>query len=256
MLIKKDNSPRAQLGRQGLACGQVVRVNACHFTIGAARWAYADVLISQISAHWRAAQAANPGYFNGPIQVLVQHAIADGTLSGVFATTDFASFLYWRSQRHKDDDTVRDCFGCAVLRSAEGHMLLAVQAPGHLNSGRAYCPGGFIDTADITAAGTIDIDGSVARELAEETGLAAAELARCPGYILTAADASIAVGIEYRSTLPAEQLRAEILHHLAREATPELADIVIVRNGQDLAGLATANYVPALVAAILPRQQD
>jgi hypothetical protein len=230
--------------------GQVVRVAACRLAVGGTRWRYAELHATQIARHWQEACARNPAYFNGVIQILTGHSISGGELTAAFAITDFASFIYWRNQGHPDK-TVRDCFGCAILRSAEGHLLLGLQAAGNLNSGRAYCPGGFIDQADVRADGTIDIDGSVAREIGEETGLDVAHLTRTPGYTVVAAEASIAIGIEFRSHLAAEDLRAQILRHLAGETEPELADILIVRSSRDLDGVRTTAYVPLLARAIL-----
>jgi 8-oxo-dGTP pyrophosphatase MutT (NUDIX family) len=194
--------------------------------------------------------AANPGFFNGAIQVLTSHEIADDTFTAAFATTDFASFVHWRGLG-KSDTADRDCFGCAILRGSDGAILLGVQATGNLNAGRAYCPGGFIDPADVQADGTIDIDGSIAREIGEETGLTPDDLVRQPGYILTAAGISIAIGVEYRSPLTADALRAKILQHLATDATPELADVKIMRRPGDIAGIATSNYVRPLLTALL-----
>jgi hypothetical protein len=230
--------------------GQVVHVDACRLAVAAARWGYAEAYAAEITAHWRQSVARSPRYFNGVIQILTEHCITGGVFTGTFATTDFAGFLYWRGQGYPGA-VGRNCFGCAILRSAAGHLLLGVQAAGNLNTGRAYCPGGFIDPADVAADGTIDIDRSVAREFAEETGLAVSDLKRSPGYVLTGSRSSIAIGIVYRSALNADRLRDAILCHLARQAEPELADILIVRQPSDLDGVKTSAYVPALVRALL-----
>jgi hypothetical protein len=230
--------------------GQVVHVNACRLAVAAARWGYAEAYAAEITAHWRQAIVRSPRYFNGVIQILTDHRIAGGVFTGTFATTDFAGFLYWLGQGHPDAGG-RNCFGCAILRSAEGHLLLGVQAAGNLNTGRAYCPGGFIDPADVAADGTIDIDGSVEREMGEETGIAVSDLMRSPGYVLIGSRSSIAIGVVYRSALNADRLRDAILCHLARQAEPELADILIVRQPSDLHGVKTSAYVPALVRALL-----
>jgi hypothetical protein len=230
--------------------GQVVRVDRCRLGVGPAAWDHGAAHGPAIASHWQAMAARNPSYFNGVIHVLVDHAVADGQFTGTFARTDFATFLHWRSET-RSRDRARDCFGCAILRAADGALLLGIQAAGNLNAGRAYCPGGFIDPLDIGADGVIDIDGSIVREIGEETGLTLADLTRTPGYILVAAGMSIAIGVEYRSALPAEALRAAMLRHLASEAAPELADIMIVRTAADLDGVPTSGYVPPLVAALL-----
>ena len=226
-----------------------MRVNACQLAIGGYPWDWAQRHREQIALNWQHQRANNPAFFDGVIQMLVRYSIDNGVFIGDFSTSDFASFIYWRGQGFADM-SVRDCFGCAILRSADGHLLLGRQAAGNLNAGRVYCPGGFIDTADVRADRSIDIDGSIAREIAEETGLDAAMLLRQPGYILAAGEASIAIGVEYRSALTAEAMRAQILRHIASEDIPELADIMIVRRPGDLDGVPAAAYVGPLLRAL------
>ena len=233
-----------------LESGQVARVGRCRLRVGDGRWAYADENRQRIETAWQQRIAANPKYFNGRVQLLAHHCIAEDEFDGQFITTDFASFVHWWDAGFPDR-SVRDCFGSAILRSAEGHCLLGIQSAGNLNAGRAYFPGGFIDAADVSATGAIDIDRSIAREISEETGLDAGHLERRPGYVLSAADASIAIGIEYRSRISAVELRREILRNTAREPDPELADVLIVRCAADLDEVPTTPYVKPLVRALL-----
>jgi hypothetical protein len=228
----------------------VARVKSCKLAVGAQRWAWANARAADIAAHWRHAVTAKPAYFNGPVLILMHHEIGHGDFAGTFAATDFASFIYWRAMGHPERN-VWDCFGCAVLRSADGDMILGVQAGGNLNAGLAYFPSGFIDAADVRADGTIDIDGSVARELTEETGLAVGSFIRSPGYVLAMTTASIAIGIEFRSQLNSAQLRKQILDHIARERSPELVDVRIVRTPADIEGVATTPHVAPLVRALM-----
>lgn len=232
--------------------GEVVKVETCELRVGRERWPWAVAKADAIALSWQLQQIRNPSYFNGGIQILTRYRIEDGAFKGTFAATDFASFLHWRGERYPDD-SVRDCFGCAILRSAEGHLLLGRQATGNLNADRAYCPGGFIDPVDVLD-GVIDIDGSVTREIAEETGLDVSALKRTPGYLIIAADASIAIGIEYLSELFSEQLRAQITRHIERQATPELAGAVIVRETPDVRTLKTTGYVTPLVEYLFGRE--
>ena len=231
--------------------GEVVKVEACELRVGMERWPWAVANADAIALNWQLQQIKNPSYFNGGIQMLTGYRIAGGLFHGTFATTDFASFLHWRGERYPDD-SVRDCFGCAILRSAEGHLLLGLQAAGNLNADRAYCPGGFIDWADVRNR-VIDIDGSVIREIVEETGLDVSGLLRTPGCLIIAADASIAIGIEYRSKLSADQLRAQIMQHIEGQIAPELADVLIVREPADIRSLKTTGYVTPLVGHLFGR---
>ena len=230
--------------------GEVRRVASCDLIVGTGAWAYATGHREAILAEFDEQKRAHPGYFNGEIQILLDHRLEGDRFVGHFARSDFASFVYWRAHGHQDE-TVRDCFGCAVVRSREGHIVLGVQAGGNLNSGRAYFPSGFIDPADVGADGRIDIDGSILREIVEETGVRAEALTRKSGYILVAAGMSIAIAAEYVSQLSAAALRAQMTANLAREEAPELVEILTVGNLADIAGRPTTPHVEPLLRALL-----
>jgi 8-oxo-dGTP pyrophosphatase MutT (NUDIX family) len=208
------------------------RIARCGLSVEAGGWPFAERRRAEIAAHWQRALTERPKMFDGTVYLLREGTLAGETFKGTFVRADFKSFLYWRETGYPDAG-VRDGFGSAVLRSQEGHVLLGRQTSGNVNAGLAYPPGGFIDVRDVHE-GAIDIEASVARELAEETGLEADDLARAPGYLLTRAGPLVSIGIEWRSQLPAEALRARILNHVARQSVPELADIVIVRSGGDI----------------------
>ena len=113
-------------------------------------------------------------------------------------------------------------------------MLLGRQGPGQLNSGRVYPPSGLIDGDDLRD-GAIDIDASIARELAEETGLAPGALARVARlHRCRSADGRSRSPSNGAVALAAEALRQRILDFIDADAEPELDDIVIVRQRADI----------------------
>jgi 8-oxo-dGTP pyrophosphatase MutT (NUDIX family) len=208
--------------------GRSVRIAECALSVGAERWPFADRHSTQIAVHWQHTQAAHPKLFDGTVYMLRSWSLRDGTFTGTFLRTDFKSFLYWRARGYADQ-SVRDGFGSAVIRSGEGYVLFGRQMSGNLNAGLAYPPGGFIDARDIHD-GAVDIEASIARELGEETGLDPADLVRVPGYVLTPTGPLLSIAIEWRSALAAEALRERILAHVRRQYAPELADVVIARS--------------------------
>lgn len=218
--------------------GTSVRVLSCALALSAEPWSYAGRHREAIAAYWERVRAERPKLFDGPVHVLTAHALDGGSLTGTFARTDFKSFLYWRE--HGAPGPTADGFGSSLVRSSDGCVLLGRQVEGHLNGGFAYPPSGLIDPAD-AVGGSIDIDRSIARELAEETGLTRAELERRPGYIVTFAASMISIAIEWQSALSAKALRERILAHVARQPEPELADVVIVR---DLAEIDDPTILP------------
>lgn len=235
-----------QSARKSAAGGSVVRIDRCDLRVSDGRWAFADTHHAEIDAHWARRKSDNPAFFNGALYVMTRHVLTDGGLSAELARADFKSVLYWRETGFRDA-SVADAFGSALIRSGEGHVLLGRQRPGNVNGGLAYLPGGFIDARDERAEGLIDIEASIARELAEETGLTPSMLHRVPGFILTFAGPMLSIAIEYRSAEPAEALRAKIHDHIAAETEPELSDVVVVSSARDLAGLAVPAYVTVLL---------
>ena len=227
-----------------------VRIARCVLRVGAEPWPFAAHRRAEIATHWRQASGARPKLFDGTVYMLREGALEGESFRGTFVRTDFKSFLFWRDHGYADA-SVRDGFGSAVIRSAEGYVLLGRQTSGNVNAGLAYPPGGFIDTRDVTDDGAIDIDASIARELVEETGLDPLHLERVPGYLLTRAGALVSIGIEWRSPLPGEALRERILAHVRREAVPELADIVIVRCADEIDEDMMPRYARALLRALL-----
>ena len=226
-----------------------VRIDACKLSVSSEPWPFAEDRRAEIAAHWRNATAERPKLFNGTVYVLREGVLEGQTFRGTFVRTDFKSFLYWRESGYVDQ-SVRDGFGSAVIRSAEGHVLFGRQMGGNVNAGFIYPPGGFIDTRDV-ADGAIDIEASIARELVEETGLDPIGLARAPGYVLTRAGPLVSIGIEWRSALPAERLRARMLDHIRQQATPELADIVIVQAVGEIDAERMPRHAMALLRLLL-----
>lgn len=228
--------------------GTSVRIARCALAVSAEPWGYAERHRETIAAHWRRARAERPKLFDGAVHVLLAHALQEGTLAGTFARTDFKSFLYWRE--HGAEGPTRDGFGSSLIRSSDGCVLLGRQSEGHLNAGAAYPPSGLIEPTD-TVGASIDIDASIARELEEETGLAPADLERRPGYVVTFSGPLVSIAIEWRSALPAVELRARILAHLARQSAPELSDVVIVRSLDEIDDRAILPYAKTKLRLVL-----
>ncbi len=179
-----------------------LRLTRCTLRVSDWRWPLAARYVDESARNWQRAKERNPGFFNGTVYLSHDYAIEDGHLVGSMFQTDFQTMLYWRALPFADSDTVREVFGSSLIRSAEGHLLFGRQAPGQLNSGLIYPPSGVIDSGDVVGD-AINIDGNITRELREETGLSAAELQRMPGYIAAFAGLPVAIGVEWRSPLPA-----------------------------------------------------
>jgi hypothetical protein len=229
---------------------RVERLQQVDLRVKGADWGFATSNAAAIADHWRAAKRDNPALFNGVVHVLTDWTTDRGILTGTFLPTDFASFLYWRTIGYPSENGT-DCFGSAIIRTADGLILLGVAAKGSINAGLAYPPSGFIDDTDATAEGRIDIDASIEREAREEIGRGAEGLERVPGYWLTRDAAQLSIGIEFRTGHSAQELCAVIRGDVLRQANSELADVIAVRPGADLpADLRMPNYVRRLLQAL------
>lgn len=201
-------------------------------TMAEGSWPYAEANRAAIAAAWAAWTAENPALFNGKVLLLQSHAIADGVVTARYRPVFFAEFLHY--MRHGAPDGVtRSGFALAGLVGADGALVMGVMGAHTANAGKIYFPGGTPDLDDMVD-GRVDLAGSVARELAEETGLSADELRFDPGFWLYEDDKRLAFVKIARSPLTGEALRATILDRLARQAEPELADIHLVRSRADL----------------------
>ena len=228
-----------------------VRLATCAFRVADWSWPLANEKADAIARDWKRRRAQTPQFFNGAVYLMHQHAIDGDELSGTFFKTDFATFLYWRERASPATQRVREGFGASLIRSAEGYVLLGRQAPGQLNSGRVYPPSGVIDDGDV-CDGAIDIDANIRRELAEETGLDGEVVRRQPGYIVALLGRQIAIGVEWRSALPALALRERILAFTRGQSVPELDDVVIVRSPADIDENTMPHHARVLVRALLP----
>ena len=161
---------------------RVERVSSCRFDVSAATWDYARDKADEIERHWQRRSAQCEAMFNGAIYLMHAGSREGECFAGTFLRTDFKSYLYWRETGFPEAGVI-DGFGSSLIRSAEGHVVLGRQRTGNVNAGIAYLPGGFIDPRDVTDDGAIDIDGSILRELSEETGLNHGQFELTPGLL-------------------------------------------------------------------------
>jgi 8-oxo-dGTP pyrophosphatase MutT (NUDIX family) len=201
-------------------------------------WAFADTRRAEIDAHFAALRRVKPSLWNGRVLLMHGYALSGDTFRGAYLETDYASFLAWRDWGFPDR-SMWNCFGMGAVRSSDGAFLLGVMGAHTANAGQIYFPAGTADPDDVVD-GTVDLGGSVQRELAEETGLDAERMDAEPGWHAVFAGPRIAMMKVLRAHATAETLRRSVLRHLRRQAQPELADVRIVGGRADVdAGFPT-----------------
>jgi 8-oxo-dGTP pyrophosphatase MutT (NUDIX family) len=115
------------------------------------------------------------------------------------------------------------------------------------NAGRIYFPSGTPDPDDIRE-GEVDIAGSVAREVEEETGLTPTDYRPSAHWDCVVSGRAIAMIRILQADLSGVALRRRIESNLARQPQPELSAIHLVRELSDLTA-AMPRFVTAFIEA-------
>ena len=227
------------------------RVTSLDLPVETWSWPFAETRSAEISAHFAAKRRAKPKMWNGRVLMGRNPVFAGARLSASYFETDFASFLAWRDWGYPDKD-VFNGFGMGALRSADGAFVLGEMGQHTSTAGRIYFPSGTPDLDDISH-GAVDISGSVARELGEETGLAPDQYRSEPDWHCVFTGPAMAMIRILHVDMTGDALRARIEANLALQQLPELAAIHLVRGTRDLTA-AMPGFVTAFIEAQLARQ--
>jgi 8-oxo-dGTP pyrophosphatase MutT (NUDIX family) len=227
----------------------ITKVTAIDCVFEPMAWAWADREAAAIDTHWRRRQAANPAIFDGRVLLLHRGGIDETTFRGAYFETRFSRFLAWRDFGCPDP-TIRNCFAMAALTSDDGAYLLGEMAATTANPGRVYFPSGTPDPSDLVQ-GKVDLEGSVRRELEEETGLSASDVVFESGWTLVMDAAGVACMKPVRVPGTATAIARRITANLAGQARPELAGVRTVRRFEDLEGLNMPRLTEAYLLYLL-----
>lgn len=207
-------------------------------------WPFAREEAARIAAFWADFHARTPQSFNGRVFLLHESRFSAAGFAGECLEADFAAFLAWREFGFPGR-ALRNFFAMAALRACDGAFLLGEMSAGTANPGKIYFAAGTPDPKDRLGDGTIDLAGSVLRELGEETGLRAEEVTLAPGWICVDLPPRLAFMRQVRVDMPADAARALMLDRMKTLPEQELVDIHIVRG---LADIDEARMPPFQVA--------
>ncbi|HVX74232.1 MAG TPA: NUDIX hydrolase [Devosia sp.] len=213
-------------------------------------WPAPAALRAHVPAIWARLVAANPHLWDGRILGISgvgggPPRVEAGVLRGEAREDSFSAFMAWRELGWPEIG-LRNVFGSAVLISADGAVLLGRMGATTANAGQIYPPAGSLEPADV-ADGRVDVFGSLARELGEETGLDAGE-ARAGATVAIFDGPRISVARALHFPVASAELAARVRANLERQVERELADIVVVRTRADL---AAAGPFPPYVGELL-----
>src|SRR5882757_4692644 len=235
----------------GMTPPVVHRVTSLDLPVETWSWPFAEQRRTEISAHFALKQREKPKLWNGRLLLGRNPVFTGEVFSASYFETDFASFLAWRDWGFPDKD-VFNGFGMGALRCADGAFVLGEMGQHTSNAGRIYFPSGTPDLDDIRD-GAVDISGSVARELEEETGLTPGEYRGDADWHCVFTGPAVAMIKVLRVDMPGDALRARIVGNLALQQSPELSDIHLVRGTADLTD-AMPRFVTAFIEAQLSTQ--
>lgn len=186
-----------------------------------------------IDAYYARRLAANPQLWNGRILLLAEHRFEGRRLVSRYAESDYASLL-WLLAQETAHRQVRACFAMGALRGADGGFVLIRMAGWTANAGRIYFAAGTPDLTDVTADGRVDLEGNLLRELAEETGIAAADVALAPCWTAICDGRRVALMRQMFAREDAAAVAARIRRFVAGEHRSEIDEVIVVRGPQDV----------------------
>ncbi|MGL5117256.1 MAG: NUDIX hydrolase [Beijerinckiaceae bacterium] len=210
-------------------------------------WPFAQERRAEIDTHWAKISSEKLGMFNGT--VLLQHGweLSDGCYRCAYSPVDYASFIAW-IRFGAPGVPRRNGFAMAALQAADGAFILGRMGEQTANAGLTYFAGGTPDMHDVTADGRVDLDGSMRRELFEETLLRPEEVVIGQDWTLVEDGSRAAFLKPARLPYPADEARRIILERLSAETEPELQDIVIVRTPNEIDVATTPLFAAAYMA--------
>lgn len=212
------------------------------------RWTWADANEDAVAANFARRQALKPAIFNGPVLMVAALRAGGDTLHADFFRTDYARLMA-HIDLGRPDGSVQNGFAMGALRAADGAFLLGEMGAHTAHAGQLYFPAGTPDPDDVTPDATVDLEGSIRREVAEETGIALAPHDLSPGWIVIDVDGRLAFLREIHLAADAESVRRRVLDHLAGEGSPELADLRIVRSPSEIDPDRMPGYLVAYLTA-------
>lgn len=151
------------------ADGQVFAISGIDMRLEPGRHSFEEVEEAAIAENWACENAANPALFNGQIVLQEEIALLGGVVQARARMSNFATLLWWRKQARPGSG--RMLVASAVPISSDGAAIAIRMARHTANAGMVYFAAGSLDASDVRVDGTVDVLGSMGREMFEETGL-------------------------------------------------------------------------------------
>ena len=232
---------------------EVVEVDAVDCLFEPRPWPFATERAVDIAAHWAEARQAKPRMFDGRVLLMHRGAVEtepDGRriFRGAYLETSFSAFLFWRDIGLPPAG-VRNGFGMACLSTSDGAFVLGEMGAHTANAGAVYFASGTPDPSDVRD-GRVDIEGSIGRELREETGLDPSAIAFDAGMVLVMDGSRVGFMKRVRFPGTADALVGRIHTFLAGDPEPELARMHVIRSVDEIGPAVQVSAAAYLRAAL------
>lgn len=224
---------------------EIVRVASAEIVHAQRDWSFALDRRAEIAQHFAERRRTRPQIWNGRVLLLYRYAFVGAEFRGACLETDYASFLAWRDWGFPDRN-VFTCFAAAALQSSDGRYLLGEMSGHTANAGRVYFPCGTPEPDDL-AGGKIDLEASMRREFAEETGLDTNAFTAEPGWVAVIDGPHVALLKPLQARERADVIAVRVRRHLASVAQPELAAVHFAQSASDV-GRPLPSFVRAFLA--------
>ncbi|MET3601065.1 NUDIX hydrolase [Martelella mangrovi] len=178
-----------------------------------------------VEANWAQEKAANPHLFNGRLVTLNQVDLCDGAVRARGQIVPYAYHLWWRKQ--PEAPPTFHSFAMPMIQSADDAVIAIRMSSITANAGKVYCASGSLEEDDIVD-GRIDIDANMAREVAEETGLALGEMEAGPDYYCARHGQIVMFYRFFRSALDADALMAKVHRHMRQDTEKEIDAVLAI----------------------------
>ena len=223
---------------------QIHRVTQLDMKFTPWTWPFAVERRGEIDAHFETKQRERPRLWNGRVLLGRVPVFSEDCFSAHYFDSDFASLLAWRDWGFPDN-SVFNGFGMGALRSNDGLFVLGEMGAHTANAGRVYFAAGTPDLDDIRGD-SVDIAGSVTREMEEETGLNETDYRAEDGWHCVVVDAMIAMMRILDVDMAGAALKRKIETNVASQQSPELSAIHLVRDRNDFTD-AMPRFVTAFI---------
>jgi hypothetical protein len=213
-------------------------------------WPWARANRQAIAANFARRTARQPAVYDGDV-LLARNVRVENDLCSLALFPVKYSELLGAIDLEAAEYEVWNSFAMGILNTADNAYVCAVMGPHTANAGKIYFPAGTPDLSDCRPDGSVDMAGSLLRELEEETGIGDGFQVDSQWLVIRCWPA-LALMRLVRFDCSAGQLAARIETAVAAQSEPELSGAKIVRSRADIDPARMPRYLQMLFNHLLP----